>query len=540
MTKTRRFAPPQPWPSGPGDIETAVDAARGPLTGDPPLESTGTLSLRDTPDGRLAKAGWRLQCAPAGPGTEAWRLVDGAGRDIASATLRQPVPGFADGLPDGRLAKTLEDLCRSRALRPALEVDWHATDIALRDGEGKIRCRLVAETVTDRDQPARTATTVSVIALKCYRNDADTVAGRLITRLGWPNHAGEPIELICKQASGSLPARPTHDPAPSDPAGAVLREILSHQLDVIEDRLPGVLADTDSTYLHQMRVAIRRTRSALSQLGPALATEGRAEAVEGFRWLGQVTGPARDLDVQLIDLAERRGREDGDGLAALERHLKREKKRTQKALVRTLQGPRFAEVIAGWRRSLDPAVGDWSATDTARAPFAWVVGARAAKLHRRVLKDGRRITPDTPAEALHELRIRMKKLRYVVEFLGDVHPRERMRPVIKVLKGLQDVLGRHQDREVQVEALRRYGHALAGPRAGNADALMAIGAWSVELEADRRHAREEFAAAFKAFASKETRALFHAIFAPPVGAPVDTAAGEDDPPSQTAQQLEPT
>ena len=522
MIRRRSFAPPEGWPAGPHDIDSMIDAARGDLTADQSESEGGVLVLRDTADGRLAAAGWQLVCSQEPGDRECWRLMDTDGDVHEMELLHRPVPSFTDGLPDGRLAKRLDDLCHARALRPMLDLDQRETRVALRDGEGKIRCRVTVETVLERSDPAVAATTVSISALKGYGADANSVAGRLATRLGWPPAKQDPIGVLRHRHGdpGAAGTPRSRDALPTDPAGPVLRDVLAHQLDVILDRLPGVVDDVDPTYLHQMRVAIRRTRSALSQLSPALAAEGRDAAIDGFRWLGQITGPVRDLDVQLIDLGERRRQlsqngGDRDSLAVLARHLRAEKTKAQKALVRALTGPRFAAIAEDWRRALDPSVESWTSTEVSRAPFAEVVANRAAKLHRRVIRDGRQITPETPAEALHDLRKRMKKLRYVIEFLGDVHPRARMRPLIRALKGLQDVLGRVQDREVQVEALRRYGHALAAKAGGNADALMAIGAWSEELERDRVRARDEFAAAFRVFTSKETRALFRAIFAPP-------------------------
>ena len=106
----------------------------------------------------------------------------------------------------------------------------------------------------------------------------------------------------------------------------------------------------------------------------------------------------------------------------------------------------------------------------------------------------------------------MKKLRYVAEFLAEVLPREKTKPAIKALKGLQEVLGRVQDREVQVEALHGYGRDLAGRKGVSAETLMAIGAWSEELDRDRREARAEFADAFRTFSAPDTQALFATLF----------------------------
>ena len=83
--------------------------------------------------------------------------------------------------------------------------------------------------------------------------------------------------------------------------------------------------------------------------------------------------------------------------------------------------------------------------------------------------------------------------------------------MIKSLKALQDVLGRHQDREVQAATLRSLRDAVAAAADGSA-ALMAMGVLVERLEEDQLAAREQFAATFAAFASKRRRKLVQETF----------------------------
>jgi CHAD domain-containing protein len=85
--------------------------------------------------------------------------------------------------------------------------------------------------------------------------------------------------------------------------------------------------------------------------------------------------------------------------------------------------------------------------------------------------------------------------------------------MIKTLKGLQDVLGRHQDREVQVALLRSLGSEVGGSPAGE-QGLMALGALLARLSEDEAAARGDFAARFAEFAAKEQRRLVKETFAP--------------------------
>src|SRR5581483_11196274 len=89
-------------------------------------------------------------------------------------------------------------------------------------------------------------------------------------------------------------------------ADAAAAAILRRLLEVIEDNFEGTIAATDAEFLHDLRVAVRRTRAVLRELRevfpPAELAHFRAE----FKWLQGVTGPARDLDVYVLDFDELR------------------------------------------------------------------------------------------------------------------------------------------------------------------------------------------------------------------------------------------
>ena len=84
--------------------------------------------------------------------------------------------------------------------------------------------------------------------------------------------------------------------------------------------------------------------------------------------------------------------------------------------------------------------------------------------------------------------------------------------MIKALKGLQDVLGRHQDREIQMVTVRSLADEVSALPGGPAT-LMAMGVLTERLEADAAAARGEFATAFAAFAAPEQRGLVRRTFA---------------------------
>jgi CHAD domain-containing protein len=120
-----------------------------------------------------------------------------------------------------------------------------------------------------------------------------------------------------------------------------------------------------------------------------------------------------------------------------------------------------------------------------------------------MIKDGSKIDDGSPHAALHDLRKVGKELRYLLEFFASLYPTEVVKPFVKALKGLQDQLGRFQDREVQANALRELAPALQD----SPHTVMAMGVLVERFMQEELAARAEFAERFEAFASAEQRAL---------------------------------
>ena len=119
------------------------------------------------------------------------------------------------------------------------------------------------------------------------------------------------------------------------------------------------------------------------------------------------------------------------------------------------------------------------------------------------MREGTAITADSPAEDLHALRKTMKKLRYVVEIVRHGVPADRVRPVLRRLRELQQVLGDVQDMEVQADALRRFGQTMGETGLAGPATLMAIGAQAEDPEIRRAAARDRFAAVFAPVAKRK-------------------------------------
>jgi CHAD domain-containing protein len=295
-------------------------------------------------------------------------------------------------------------------------------------------------------------------------------------------------------------------------AAAVLRRLLG----VVRDNLAGALVGADVEYLHQLRIAVRRSRTVQRQFNgvfPGLDLPGlRAD----FRWLQRATGDARDLDVYVEDFDELRALvpagERGD-LEPLRLVLAHRQLAARAGLAGALGSPRFEALAADWEQLLESLV-ELPLDDrpTARRSIGSLTGERVVAVYERIMSMGAAIDDSSPAESYHELRKKGKELRYLLELFGArVFPSEAVNPFVRSLKGLQEVLGRHQDREVQTAMVRSLATEVAG-LPGGPQACLAMGTLLDRLAADERAARAEFGERFAALADGQQRARVADVF----------------------------
>jgi CHAD domain-containing protein len=472
----------------------------------------------DTFDGRLHDAGLALVAAGG-------RLVlaDAAtsAEEAAGERPRGAARLFAGDLPAGPLRDRLAPLIEMRALTPAARVRSRFLPLNVLDDVGKIVVRLRVEepvaVLGARNAPLPSR--LHVAGVLGYDRQFERVRAQLEGALGLVAAARPVADDAVAADSGrvggtSSKLRVRLDGGARADAAAVA--IARRLLDVVEANLPGTLNDVDSEFLHDLRVAVRRSRALQRELAAVFPPEPLRVFRDGFRELQAVTGPTRDLDVQLLEFDELAAQlpDGGDGdVAPLRRLLEEHLRSARAAMVRELRAARTRALLDNWSAVLDGLVdSDPDGRPDAPRPVADVAGERIAAVHRRMVRMGRKIDDDSPAEALHELRKKGKELRYLLEFFASLYPPEVIKPMVSSLKGLQDVLGRFQDREVQADRLRSLGDEVAALEAG-APALMAMGVLVQQLAADQAAARAEFEETFTAFSAKEQRALVKQTFA---------------------------
>ena len=237
----------------------------------------------------------------------------------------------------------------------------------------------------------------------------------------------------------------------SDPEIRRLEDHVARQRDSLVRHDVGTRIGSDPESLHQVRVAARRVRAFLGVAEDLVDAEWAAEIDDGMRRVGRASNEARDLDVLLdklraeirsIDLRDRAAAE------ALIERLQSDRRELQRALVEALDSDRYQRTL---ERLGQPAV---PADGTPKRSLDKLARRELNRLVTVVKRLGKRPSDD----ALHALRIKVKRLRYATELAGATSGKPARR-VIEAATQMQDLLGAHQDAVVAAEHLRAVGYA---------------------------------------------------------------------------------
>ena len=293
----------------------------------------------------------------------------------------------------------------------------------------------------------------------------------------------------------------------------VLKRIFLSLLDAMCSNESGVKEQINSEFLHDYRVAVRRTRSLLSQLKKVIPPHKLQTFHDEYAWLSTLTGPARDYDVMLLEFADYQAMlsdYDSADFLALRNYLQQQRMPAYDRLSEALQGNRYAELKQRWRDFLESD--DFVTGKGSQYKIGKFVNKCIVRVYRDVLLEGKSITPTSPVEDFHQLRKSCKKLRYLMEIFRALYPASKVRALIKGLKNLQDDLGELQDLEAHIEILKNYltqEIMNSDKSAGSREAVLQL--------VDKMHTRkqviiENFHRKFNMFASKKNKKLYTELF----------------------------
>lgn len=482
------------------------------------------ITFMDTFDGRLYRRGkvFRVERS-AGVRTD-WVLCDlrCLRSELRVCGAAAELPRFASDLRDERLRSELEPLIGVRALLPQARVRRLRQRLNEIDHGTPTPGTLYLDRYrpAGRSGPAGFSAARLVIALpEAERKLRRRTAEEWAQRHGLAPCPGD--VLLDVLAAADRPSGPgfemrPHDLAPDSRADFAVKRILRILLDVMQANETGLLENIDTEFLHDFRVAVRRSRSVLGQLRGIFPDRTLVVFRRELLWLGSITGPVRDFDVYLLEFPKLQAVLPefmcGD-LGPLKELLEHQTQTARRSLVRSLGSRRYRRFMERWSRFLDQPVPARPRSPRALEPFRKIAGERIWKLYRRITAHG--IREDAPGEAIHELRKRCKKIRYLTEFVEPFHGRETLHRPIKDLKALQSHLGAFQDAEVQIGHLRQWSAQLAADPAVPATTLIALGALIGFFDQRQQGRRKPIAEAVAEFGRKENRQRFRRLLNEP-------------------------
>lgn len=446
---------PGPDPAGPGgaapltlEFEVAPEAAArlprhpaiaGPRAGRRARATAEELIWHDTPDGLLAEDGLALEQPRRGP----------------MRTLRlfgDPAQPWLPGTPVAEASG--EEPRASAALAPVAAFSGRRTLLVL----GTEAAPLQAELLAGKLRAVAAERPVARLLLSGPPAEVLALARRLAADLEMLPPAAALAEAGRALARAER-VRPRRRGAP-DLGGAAtveaaLAAAIGHLVEVMVYHAPLCRIEAGPEGVHQMRVALRRLRSVLKAFRPAAQCPALDAFDAGLRALARDLGTARDLDVFLMGVGARAAAalEGEKRIGQLMRVVEARRAAAYAALRARLDGPGFrALVLDGMalllERPWQPVPG--STEDRAEAlaePLAEFAARLLDKRWHRLCGEGEEIHR-LDAEALHELRLTAKRLRYAAELFAPLWPGKAARRFLRRLSTVQEELGLANDTAV--------------------------------------------------------------------------------------------
>lgn len=365
------------------------------------------------------------------------------------------------------------------ALAPVFGVDMQRTSILLQLPQGavidcaidvgQLRCGALSEPLCEVELELQAGAAVDLFDF------ALALLADVPLRIGALSKAERGYALAGAHAAGPVKARPLALRKRRS-AEQAFGAIAANCLQQVQANAHGVGRPGEPEFVHQMRVGLRRLRSALKihrgllQLPAGLAAE--------LDWLVEQLAPARDLDVLVQSTlpSALHGMRAVVDVKALCDAAQAQADAARAAAAAAIGSERYTRLMLqlarwvhgrGWR---DEQVAGVAAR--LALPVTMLARRVLRSAHARLARRARKLKGGS-ADDQHRVRIAAKQLRYACEFYSSLYRRKRIKPYIAALADLQDELGAANDAAVAQRLLAQLPMAQ-----GEAQALAdRVGDW---------------------------------------------------------------
>lgn len=422
----------------------------------------------DTPSHDLSNSGIVLRLRNVEGGVVQTLKADnleasGVARDCveieASLPSDQTTPDLACFSRDWQ--KTLAALIAGQQLEPqivtrikrhqAIWKDGRGTEIEIAFDEGEITAGNSSLPISEVELELKSGDPASLYELGLM------LVGQGNMQLGTRSKAQRGFDLLEKRQPEHFKAGPlslTKDASLED----AYAQILSHCLGHLLGNERAILQRQDMEALHQARVALRRLRSAFTIFGDVIGGDAADEISQEAKWFANSVGRARDLDVFVSEIVAPVLKENKseESLFHLQSVTEIARKKAWEQTCLALASPRYTQFLLRFGHYL--AAQNWRPLTTrdvlAAGSALDFADAALDKRLSRTMRLGREIN-DLDTNDRHELRKRLKKLRYTLGFFASLYPRNATRSYLDDLSQLQDVFGSLNDVAMATTILER-------------------------------------------------------------------------------------
>lgn len=425
---------------------------------------------------------------------------------------------FAAEFPRSSLRNRLENLISIRALLPLFHENMEANSVFLLNEDEKIVVRLLFQnsnlTVDKKNNQADPLLIVE--AVRGYRDEEIKVLENIqklaLTKTGHSKfqeiirHSGKkPLEYSSK-IKIKLHKEMT--------VGEAVRRILLQYVSVLKQNEAGIQSDIDIEFLHDFRVAIRRTRSLLSQTKHDLPLVELKDFRKKLEEVQKSTNVLRDLDVYLLKEPYYKGilpLKLRKSLTPLFNEIQQARKEEHQKVTVLLKTKDYRSLINQWSNFLkSDQILQAEKAQRPVFPFAKKVISKRLKI---VLQNGSMLLKRNPEDQhLHALRIECKKLRYLLEFFASLFQTESIKKVVDQLKQLQDLLGEYNDLAIQSADLQQRLELLNTPDKVVKDTSAALGGLMTIFYWEQNDLKKQFRETFTQFRNSEQLEIYNHLF----------------------------
>jgi CHAD domain-containing protein len=443
-------------------------------------------------------------------------------RESKNAKLRiqlgiNQVPHLASELPECEFRKQLQSVISVRELIPRIKIKIKRLPVTIVDNHEKVVVRIYLDEHWYYPSKTRAGSMlgrrVTVKPVKGFKDAYEKVENFFLP-MDLRSVQDNMLKLALAESGISTTEYSTKLNLfldPDMPAEEAIKAILLRLLEIMQQNTAGAIKGVDTEFMHDYRVAIRKTRSALAQIRHVLPDKILADYRKFFSGLGKLTTPVRDLDVFLIKLdsyQKNLKKPEKENLQPLHQYLLQSRDAAQNDFIDKVRSAEYRQSIRKWHEYLENNEPATPPLENSATPVLKLSNNLIRETYRLALEEGNAITDTSEAAALHELRKTCKKLRYLMEFFQSLYPAREIRELIQALKVLQDNLGDFNDFHVHIGILKTYIE-----QDSNADTVHACNKLIEALEKKQLKTRNKFAERYTAFNDINMQNEFKELFA---------------------------